>query len=391
MSGGWDSTAVFGAGEHVLPAGNRARLQPVSISYPVGDPGREDEFIGQVADHWKARVHWIKSDDIPLLDGLPERAARADEPPAHLYELWNRELARATRAAGSRVALDGGGGDQLFQVSDVVIADRLRNGRFLEFARLARSRRSRGLRHLARAGMLPLVPEGLVKVAEHVTGRLLPHHYLERPLAEWIRPEFAARHLLRERDLVMLRRQGAKHLAHAESRMYLTLPVWSHGASFMHGSLLQEGVEVRSPLLDLKVVEFALSRPISERAGAGGTKTLLRQSMRGLLPPSILAPRRYRTGMTIGFSRRRMREGYPALISTLFAEPLRLADLGMVDPVKLRAAADRCCAGGGDEGLRVNLFHAMKVEFWLRGLDARAAVSSAGLEPTAAFASGPTA
>jgi asparagine synthase (glutamine-hydrolysing) len=391
MSGGWDSTAVFGAGEHVLPAASRARLQPVSISYPVGDPGREDEFIGQVADHWKAHVHWLKSDDIPLLDGLAERAAGADEPPAHLYELWNRELARATRAVGSRVALDGGGGDQLFQVSDVVIADRLRNGKLLEFARLTRSRRSRGLRHLARAGVLPLVAERLVETAERLTGRTLPHHYLERPIAEWIRPEFAARHALRERDLVMLRHQRVKHLAHAESRMYLSLPVWSHGASFMHGSLLQEGVEVRSPLLDLKVIEFALSRPISERASAGGTKTLLRKSMHGLLPPSVLAPRRYRTGMTIGFSRRRMREAYPALVSALFAEPLRLADLGMVDPVKLRAAAERCCAGGGDEGLRVNLFHAMKVEFWLRGLDKGGAVSGGRLKPEVAVASAPAA
>ena len=134
---------------------------------------------------------------------------------------------------------------------------------------------------------------------------------------------------------------------------------------------------MRSPLLDLRLVEFALKRPISERASPGETKTLLRKSMHGLLPASVLAPRKYRTGMTYGFSNLRMREAYPALVAQLLSRPLRLAELGMVEPAKLRAAAERCAAGHGDEHMQVNLFHAMKVEFWLRGLDAPVAVGSA--------------
>ena len=377
MSGGWDSTAVFAAGEHALAPSDRSRLRPVSISYPLGDPGREDEIISRVASHWKADVRWLRSDDIPLLEGLAERAARADEPPAHLYELWNRQLARTTRDAGARVTLDGGGGDQLFQVSDVALAARLQKGELVEFARLATSRRGRGWRHLARASVLPLLPESLLRAAGRWMHRPIPRHYFERSVADWMRPEFVEREELRERDLAVLRRVRAKDLAHAESMMYLTLPVWSHGASYMRGALLEEGVEVRSPLLDLRLVEFALRRPVSERASPGETKTLLRKSMSGLLPADVLAPRKFRTGMTYGFSKLRMREAYPALVAQLLSEPLRLADLGMVEPAKLRAAAERCSAGRADEAVQVNLFHAMKVEFWLRGLDAPAAIVSA--------------
>jgi asparagine synthase (glutamine-hydrolysing) len=369
MSGGRDSTAVFASGQTVLEPGDRARLRPVSISYPVGDPGREDRYIKQVAERWNAEVHWIESDGIPLLDGLEDRAAQSDEPPAHLYELWNRSLARGTRAADSRIALDGGGGDQLFQVSDIVLADMLRTGRWLEFARLARSKRERGWKYVARLGVLPLLPSAVLAALGGVSGRTVPRHYLERALTGWMRPEFVARRRVRERDLAVLRQVHGSSLAHTESMLFLSLPLWSWGGAFMRGALLQEGVEVRSPLLDLDLVEFALGRPVAERADGAETKLLLRRAMRGLLPAEVLAPRAHRTGMTVGFSRLRMREAYPDLLARLFEEPVRLAELGIVDPAALRAAADRYLAGEGNDFLRVNLFHTMKTEFWLRGLD----------------------
>jgi asparagine synthase (glutamine-hydrolysing) len=366
MSGGWDSTAVFAAGESILPPGMRRNLRPVSVSHPVGDPGREDDLIAQVAERWDADVHWIQSDDVPLLEGIEERAAASDEPPAHLYELWNRELAKGTRAVGARVALDGSGGDQLFQVSDIALADLLLRGRVMEFARHGRRR---PWRQMLRAGVLPALPRALLDLGSFVTRGRIPRHYLERPLTEWVRRDFVKRHALVRRDLSVLRRVRGATPAQRESALYLTLPVWSYGASYMRGALLQEGVEVRSPLLDLRVIDFALRRPISERAGAAGAKALLRQAMRTLLPAEVLAARAHRTGMTMGFSHSRMRAAYPALVARLFSEPLRLAEHGIVEPGALRAAAERFCAGSADDFLRVNLFHTMKVEFWLRGLE----------------------
>jgi len=376
MSGGWDSTAVFAAGQQSLDSEECARLRPVSISYPEGDPGREDELILQVAKHWQAEVQWLRSDGLRLLDGLEARAAQYDEPPAHLYELWNRGLARGTRETGGRVALDGCGGDQLFQVSDIFLADLLRTGRWSQLARFVRARQGRGWRYLLRVGVLPFVPGSIVRAGERMLGRKLPRHYLERSHTAWVRPDFVAQYRLRERDLEVLESLRGESLAQTETMLYLTMPLWGWGGSFMRGSLLQEGVEVRSPLLDLRVVEFALRRPVAERADGMETKLLLRRAMAGLLPDAVLAPRTHRTGMTVGFSRQRMHEAYPALVGRLFAEPLRLADLGVVDPAALRSAADRYLAGGAGDFLRVNLFHTMKVEFWLRGLEHRDNIGS---------------
>lgn len=368
MSGGWDSTAVFAAGQHALSPAERHRLRPISISYPADDPGCEDEFIAQASAHWQVEPHWIKSDGIPLLEGLEDRAAASDEPPAHLYELWNRALAAGTRAVGAHIALDGCGGDNLFQVSDVLLADLLRTGRLAAFARRAGARRAYGWKYVARVGILPLLPDAVLRTGERVAGRRIPRHFMERAPVAWVRPEFVAAHDLRQRDLEVLRSARAPSLAQTENILFVTAPAWGWAGGYMRGALLQEGIEARSPLLDLRIVEFALRRPIAERSDWVETKILLRRAMDGLLPAAVLAPRPRRTGSTAGFSRRRMREAFPALLARLFAEPLRVAELGIVDATALRAAADRW-ASRGDETVRVGLFDTMRIEFWLRALE----------------------
>ncbi len=381
MSGGWDSTAVFAAGQDGLAPSERGRFRPVSISYPEGDPGREDAYIQAAADRWGSAVHWIDSASLELLEGLVERCGETDEPPAHLYERWNRGLARGTRSLGARVAVDGGGGDQLFQVSDIRLADLLARGKWLAFASEAWARRGFGWRHAARLGLLPHLPPGVVAAAERWTGRRIPRHYLERNLTPWVRGDREGREALRARDLASLRSERGGSHAETETQLYLSMPVWGWGAAYMRGALLDEGVEVRSPLLDLRVVEFALGRPVAERADGKETKRLLRAAMRGLLPDSVLQARPHRTGVTVGFSRARMRELYPVLLRRLLGAPLRLAELKLVEPGALRRAIEEYLAGRGDDFLRVNLFHTMKVEFWLRGLDVRGSRQPRAAEP----------
>ena len=108
---------------------------PGSIGEPEGDAGREDELIRDIAARWNAPVHWLDIKDIRFFDDPEKGAAERAEPAAHPFELWHRSLARGTRATNSRVALEGVGGDQLFQVSEVFLADLLRAGRPTELAR----------------------------------------------------------------------------------------------------------------------------------------------------------------------------------------------------------------------------------------------------------------
>jgi asparagine synthase (glutamine-hydrolysing) len=369
LSGGWDSTAVFGAGEQVLRSRRHGEhLRPVSLRFPPGDPGHEDELIAAVAAHWGSPVAWLDVADIPLLDGAPRvSAARRDEPFAHAFERGNRALAAGSRSVGARVAFDGSGGDQLFQVTQVYLADLFRSLRWL---RLAREWRLRGLagtgtRNFFRWAVQPALPHPLLATAALLRGGRPLRGYLERPVPAWMDRRFIRAHHLveRERRHAPARRGGSR--ADYETLWYLTHPYFPRAFAAVAGFALEAGVELRSPLYDRRVVEFALTRPRDERASGPETKRLLRAAMRGLLPDHILAPRRSRTGTSGGYLDRSLRRHHAPLIETILREPLALADLGIVDPAALRRHWSLYLRHGGGE-MGVNLFLTLQTELWLR-------------------------
>jgi asparagine synthase (glutamine-hydrolysing) len=366
MSGGFDSTAVFAASQKALRADPHGRrLIPVSISYPDGDPGREDELISMVADYWGAPVHWLKSSEIRLLDGAAERAANRDQPATHLYEVWNEALARGSRACGTRVALDGNGGDQLFQVSNVYLSDLFLNGRWISLAREWQTKRAAGWKEFVRWAVLPTLPHPIRATAAFLRGNGELRSYLERPIPAWIRNGVVDKDELRERQRRDLPKDGLSSRAESETNWYLTSCISGLGLSYIASTALAVGVELRSPLYDRRIVEFALSRPRHERNSVAGTKHLLRRAMKDLLPAEFLAPRASRTGITSGYSRMWMKQRYPQLFGDLFRRPLILEELGLIDSVALRRSLDQFQARGG-EFTRVNLFHTLQTELWLR-------------------------
>ncbi|MBX6364830.1 MAG: hypothetical protein IRZ00_13250 [Gemmatimonadetes bacterium] len=366
MSGGWDSPSIFATGKSVL-AGDAAgrELRAVSVSYPPGDPGREDELIEAIAGHWSAPVHWVPADAIALFSAVPEQAARRDEAYAHRFEAMLRALADASRAAGTRVSLDGAGGDQLFQVGSVYLADLLRHGHWRTLAREWRTRQSLGDRALLENTIVPVLPHVVLAIAAAVRqDPKLGLKPLERPIPEWVDPAFARRYRLRERERSHLPpAAGLDHAAY-QSLWTLVAPTFGRLASYTGAFALEAGVEHRSPFYDRRLLEFAAARPRAERNTAGDQKRLLRKAMRGLLPDAVLAPRSSKTGLSHGPLHRSLRDAAP-----VFMDGLRrgcvLADLGIAVPGMLARWWEEYLRSG-EMRLAVGLSTAMPVEWWLR-------------------------
>lgn len=367
LSGGWDSPAVFGAGM-LATSGDVDRVRAVSMTYPVGDPGREDELITSIAERWGAEPQWIDSGQISLLDRLGAGAGRRDEPFAHVFEHWNRALARGSRAVDSRVALHGNGGDQLFQVSLVYLADLVRIGRLLAVARECRARGVRDARTLFRWAIQPLLPAFALQAATVLRrGRPLPA-YLGRDVPSWINATFARRHAFHERARTTPARRPGESFAAVESRYYMTAPYFPRVYACVSGIAREEGVEVRSPLMDPRVIAFAAERPREERASRQETKRLLRAAMRGIIPDHVLAPRRTRTGTTGRLFGRAFRDAGAGLIESAIRDS-RLGELGIIEPAGLRRGWEAWKASG-DGNLGVALFLTLQTEFWTRAHDA---------------------
>ncbi|HMI58944.1 MAG TPA: asparagine synthase-related protein [Gemmatimonadaceae bacterium] len=367
LSGGWDSPAVFAAGANALDVGHRThKLLPVSISYPEGDPGREDELIREIAARWNAPVHWLDIKNIPFFDQPAERAALRDEPFAHPFEMWHRSLARGTRATHSRVALEGVGGDQLFQVSEVYLADLLRTGRVAALARewKAKGMTDSGFRNFFRWTIQPNLPRPALALARMVRGGRPLVSYLERSLPPWIDSRFARTHSLDERDRLYAPRIKRGSRADRETAWYLSHQYFPRVFGAVSTFAREEGVEIRSPLYDKRVIEFALTRPREERSSGVETKKLLRASMRGLLPDSILATRAKRTGVTGGYFAKSMREHLPTMVEAAFDHSL-LEEAGVIDAKVFRQSV-RDYARGVESNFAVGLYFTLQAELWLR-------------------------
>jgi len=365
LSGGWDSPAVFGAGQLVARhSSGRRSIRPVSISYPPGDPGREDEIIESIVGPWGATPEWIQVDDVPMFADPEGDAARRAEPFAHAYEEWNRELSRGARRVGARVILDGAGGDQLFQVSDIYLADLFSRGRWVELARQWRvGGGAGGVRPFYHAAVRRALPPWLSGAIAKARGSGRPPHYLERHPPFWFRRKFLDEHGVLERERAerpALPRSG--HVI-AETHAFLLFPFYPRIMRMLQGFGVEEGVELRSPLLDDRIVRFAVPRPWHERANGKETKLVLRGAMRGVLPDSVLAPRPKRTGITSAYFIRQLRGARPYFERMM--EDSALASIGMIDLPRLRHAWEHFARHDDDE-LGGRLFFTLQAELWFR-------------------------
>ena len=361
MSGGYDSPAIYGAGKMRLRGLNQEdRLRAVSMGYPVGDPARENEFIAEIADFWGAPVHWIEIGDAPLMLYLAEFAARADEPFMHAFEAFFRALLGGARGVGSRVALMGDGGDNLFAVSTVFMRDLFASFRWTELGREWRAFGPQGYRAFFNKVVAP-VAKSLARL-----GRPDPRSLMHQP-PPWIREDFIREHQLIEREMAGELRLTPRGLSRAsvETTRAVRYPLISKISGAYAAAALEAGLELRAPLLDQRIVNFAARRPRSERASRGEVKWLLRKSGEGLLPPGVLARRDEKTGVLTGYFERSLRTDSSGLVEESCRDSI-LAQLGVVDPVRLRVEWDQFRQKGGQlKGFK--LFLTMQVELWLRG------------------------
>jgi asparagine synthase (glutamine-hydrolysing) len=364
LSGGWDSTAVFGAGQKGVWEGRSGHeLRPVSISYPPGDPGHEDDLIAAVATYWRTPVHWLDIRDIPLLPRPAESAAAREEPFAHIFEEWTRALARGTRAVGSRVSLDGNGGDQFFHTTEVYLAELLRRGRVREVVREMHARGGRGFRYFFKTAVQPNVPRPALWAAKVLRGGRPLHDYLGSRPPPWIARTFVRRHGLEDRERRFGRRLRWRGPMAREHHWYLTHPYFGRVYGVVASLALEEGVESRSPLYDRRIIEFAAGRPRWERNSGRDTKRLLRHAMRSLLPPEVLAPRPHRTGVTSGYYIGAMKTEAAGLVAAIGRSSV-LAELGIVDPSAFHSAWEDFLRGTYD--WCGELWFTLQAELWLR-------------------------
>ena len=296
LSGGIDSSSVAAAMAQSVPA-DRMRTFSVSFADPSFD---ESTHARMVSAHLGTRHVEERLSPERMLDILPEVAGFMCEPLGDASVIPTYLLSRFTREHVT-VALGGDGGDELFLGYPTFQADAV--ARILDRVLPLSAERRLGQAILSAARLLPVSRNNfsfdfkLKRFAQGLgfspeerhqawMGSFLPHE-LERVVSDAFREP-----ALLESPYATL----ARFSRESGARDHLDQAVYQYARLYLAADVLTKvdrasmacGLEVRAPLLDTRLVEFACSIPGRLRLRGLRTKYLLKEAVRPWLPKEII-------------------------------------------------------------------------------------------------------
>lgn len=276
LSGGLDSTSIAATLRAARPDADL-----VALAVPFTDPRADERGLqALVARHLGAELHWAPLDGHDPFCGDPiETLERLGAPPIAPNHFFVERVATAGHDAGVEVALDGIDGDGVVGGNWTYLSDLLVTGRWRSLKRETRAMAE--VHHvdpkaIRRAYMIdPLIPGGVRRAIARAR---------KRPIA----PAFLAPRLHKAAQRARFRkptRPGASFTAN--ERLLLNPGVAPAVLEAIDEAWIAKGIEPAHPFTDRALIAFCLGLPREQKVRAGMTKIVLRNAMRGLLPPEV--------------------------------------------------------------------------------------------------------
>lgn len=282
LSGGMDSSSIL-----ALVANSASRVHAYTVAFP-GSAVNEEPFARKVAEHYRERVDYsvIEPPADDILDHADSYIHLMGEPFHSPNQFTSQRIWTTMSKQGIRATLYGAGGDEVFAGYAVdffppylrYLLKQGRGVRFLnEFVRFSQHRPGQlGFDYFRRACQL-LLPEAV---------RLLPwaprlyHNLVKDRLPPgcdpFVRPKGVSAHA------------GPSDELHEKMRDYMTHWLMNYYVRIDNQNSMGVPLELRSPFLDYRVVEFGFTLPMEFLIRDGWMKWLLRCAMEDLLPRDVV-------------------------------------------------------------------------------------------------------
>jgi asparagine synthase (glutamine-hydrolysing) len=277
MSGGLDSTAVAATANQLSREGRNVDVRAFTIRYEWLIPDDEAYYAGLAAKFLTMPIEYLSVDNYELFERYDEPQFQYpepyDEPLGTIYWDHIQQIARH-----ARVTLTGQGGDPIFRAPRDFLNEAFRKREIVRFAREARHY-LKAFRQLPRLG----VRRGLRRRLGKPDGAWMPTY------PNWLNGSFERRHDLRHRWEVFTGNAKSLHSVRPDAHRELESRWWPLSFEQYDASWVGNPVEVRHPLFDKRVVEFAMATPPVPWCL---NKTLLRQAMSCRLPESVVRRRK---------------------------------------------------------------------------------------------------
>jgi asparagine synthase (glutamine-hydrolysing) len=280
LSGGLDSSAVICVAEELRRADAIPSYAHSGVSYVPGDAElSERPFMTAVARHTGIDITYVEPSVDEVVAAIPAIVRQQDEPfgTASIAVQWF--VFAAARDRGLKVMLDGQGADEYLAgylgFLRVRAAELATQRRALALTWLALdARRRTGGWPIGRREALSLALDGIVRRGDGGAGAPPPAFGLiAAPLrrevepADWLVEPAAPLEDTLRRHLTTI---GLPALLRFEDR-----------------NSMAHSIEARVPLLDHRLVEYALALPTTSKLRGAETKSVLRRALAGTLPDEI--------------------------------------------------------------------------------------------------------
>ncbi len=289
VSGGLDSSAVFCVAEHLrradkLPA---PAIEGYTLAFTEADgEANELAYARVVGEHLGIRIHEIPPSR-KHLSWFAKRARADRDFPGFPTGAMCEGIQQHAVAQGSRVTLSGIGGDQWLEGSRAYYAEELvqRHWRTLydcfKADAVAFSIRQATI-WLIRHGCFPLLPSGLQEILRLLVRRMRGNS-VSRDTCYWLSPQMReALSLRRSRALPTysrrVRKVGQKELLETLHHAYM-----DHVMEWTECLGSHSGIELRHPLNDPQLVQYAFSTPTRLRLCGDRTKYIHVQALQNLM------------------------------------------------------------------------------------------------------------
>jgi len=273
LSGGLDSSCTLAALAHAARTGPGKRSssdwQHAFVATFPGTPLDEAGYAKMMTDHLGIQATFIEIDPLKVIDKLYEHLYLFEElyitPPIPFMLTYG-----AMRAQGITVTLDGHGADECFGGYDFDYLSALRDaGLNLRQIRMILSTRYASFPKDSSQFPLP------------------------SPFLFWIQWHLAriAKNLLNPGAFLSknIQHPNWKRLDHLTRRLYLSahhtiLPTILRNYDRYS---MANGVEIRMPFMDYRIVTYAFSLPWTSKIRDGYSKSIIRDAMASFLPPAV--------------------------------------------------------------------------------------------------------
>ncbi len=346
LSGGLDSTSIAAAARAGHPDRLLTAYSWISPGIPEDD---ESQAIAMICE--KLRLDCVRMDvgDMLAVKGNDWISTKRASPLSNIFtKLWT-DLLTTIRGHDIAVVLSGISGDHLFSCGISSYPDLLLTGHWIELVRQLRAHRSG-----TKFSLTQLVRN---KLAVPLIRAYLPNwRYPHQPPVPWL----AETHHRAYKQCCPPPQRPMAILPGRRHRLELLKdPMLTTGCEIQTRHAAEHSIDLRHPLLDHRLFEFAASLPSSQAYYAGQNKIIMRNAMRGYLPDYVVNFKDKVYPETIS---KRMLLNHTSEVCSL-TQNMRTADLGLIDPVPLRKAVKSALAGNTVDW---SFYNTLTLEDWLR-------------------------